>query len=130
MKIRVLRGIGAAAVLAVVFAGSSMTLAQSADLSGLIKARSGETFLLQASNGDEVTVFLTDNTSVGQYEGVLKARHKEMSMAALNPGLAVKVKGMYKADKEVEASEVRFKGTDLKTASAMQAGMHETKMQT
>jgi outer membrane protein OmpA-like peptidoglycan-associated protein len=72
-------------------------------------------------------VHLSDNTSVGQYEGMLKARHKEMSMAALIPGLAVKVKGMYKADKEVDASEIRFKGTDMKSAQTVQAGMHETK---
>lgn len=128
--IRVLRGMCAATVFTLVIAASSITLAaQSAELNGLIKARSGDNFLLQASDGSEVTVFLTDNTSVGQLEGMLKARHKEMSMAALIPGLAVKVKGMYKADKEIEASEVRFKGNDLQRAQAMQAGMHETKQQ-
>ena len=129
--IRVLRGLCTAATFAFVFAASSITLAaQSAELEGLIKARSGDNFVLQTTSGDDVTVYLSDNTSVGQYEGMLKARHKDMSMAALIPGLAVKVKGMYKADKEVDASEVRFKGNDLQRAQAMQAGMHETKEQT
>jgi outer membrane protein OmpA-like peptidoglycan-associated protein len=127
---RLWRGLCAAATFTFVIAASSITLAaQSTELTGLIKARSGDNFLLQTTDGSEVTVFLTDSTNVGQYEGVLKARHKEMSMAALIPGLAVKVKGMYKADKEVEASEVRFKGNDLQRAQAMHAGMHETKVQ-
>ena len=52
-----------------------------------------------------------------------------MSMAALIPGLAVKVEGTYNDQKQLEAKTVSFKGDDLEQAQAMQAGMHETKVQ-
>jgi len=53
-----------------------------------------------------------------------------MSMAALIPGLAVKVKGTYNEQNQLVATEVSFKGDDLKRAEAIQAGLHETKEQT
>jgi hypothetical protein len=50
---------------------------------------------LQTSDSPNLVVLLTDNTQVGQVQGVLKARRKEVSMAALIPGLPVKVEGAY-----------------------------------
>lgn len=102
--------------------------AQSTEVNGIIKARSGDTMLLQKSDASEITVYLADTTDVAQVEGMLKARHKEMSMAALVPGLPVKVKGHYDADNNhFVADTVRFKGNDLQQAKAIQAGMSETK---
>ena len=57
----------------------------------------------------------------------MKARNKKMSMAALIPGLAIKVEGNYH-DGQLIAQKVRFKGNDLKHAAAIEAGMHETKL--
>ena len=129
--IRVLRGICAAVAFVFVFTVSCITVvAQSTEVEGVIKARSGDTILLQTSDATELTVYLTDGTDVGQVQGMLKARHKTMSMAALIPGLPVKVKGH--SDPETShfmADTVRFKGNDLERAKAMQAGMHETKVQ-
>jgi outer membrane protein OmpA-like peptidoglycan-associated protein len=85
--------------------------------------------ILKTSDSSNLVVLLTDNTEVGQVEGVFKARRKEMSMAALIPGLAVKVEGTYNDQKQLEAKSVSFKGNDLEQAQAMQAGMHETKVQ-
>jgi outer membrane protein OmpA-like peptidoglycan-associated protein len=97
---------------------------------GLIQARSGDTMTLKTSGSQEgVLVLLTDSTDVGQVQGLLKARKKEMSMAALIPGLAVKVEGTYNSQNELVASKVRFKGNDLQRAQAIEAGMHETKAQ-
>jgi outer membrane protein OmpA-like peptidoglycan-associated protein len=59
---------------------------------------------------------------------MLKARNKKMSMAALIPGLSIKVEGNYH-DGQLIAQKVRFKGNDLKQAEAIEAGMHETKLQ-
>jgi OOP family OmpA-OmpF porin len=85
---------------------------------------------LKTSGSQEgVLVLLTDSTDVGQVQGLLKARKKEMSMAALIPGLAVKVEGTYNSQNELVASKVRFKGNDLQRAQAIEAGMHETKAQ-
>jgi outer membrane protein OmpA-like peptidoglycan-associated protein len=74
-------------------------------------------------------VMLTDSTDVGQVEGMLKARSKQMSMAALIPGLAVSVEGDYNGQNVLVASKVRFKGNDFKQAQAIASGMHDTKAQ-
>lgn len=126
--IRVLRGICAGAAFIFVFAVACVAvLAQSTEVQGVIKARSGDSMVLQMGDAAELTVYLTDKTNVGQYEGMLKARHKEMSMAALIPGLPVKVKGSHNTENQFVAETVRFKGNDLQRAKAMQAGMHEVK---
>ena len=113
----------------IVFGLLSMTVAaQSVKVEGLIKARNGDTMILQASDSPNLVVLLTDNTQVGQVQGVFKARRKEMSMAALIPGLAVKVEGMYNDQKQLEAKSVSFKGNDLEQAESIQAGLHETQV--
>ena len=103
--------------------------AQSVKLEGLIKSRNGDTMSLQGRDSENVTVLLTDNTEVGQVQGVLKARRKEMSMAALIPGLAVKIEGRYNDRNQLVATSVSFKGNDLQRAESIQAGMHEVKVQ-
>jgi outer membrane protein OmpA-like peptidoglycan-associated protein len=105
---------------------NSAVFAQSTKVEGLIKQRSGETMTLQTSDNPALVVVLTDTTEVGQVQGVLKARRKQMSMAALVPGLAVKVEGTYNADNQLVAKSVSFKGDDLAQAQAIQAGMHES----
>jgi OmpA-OmpF porin, OOP family len=103
--------------------------AQSAKVQGIIKSRSGEDIILNTTQDPNVIVMLTDSTDVGQVEGVLKARSKRMSMAALIPGLAVSVEGDYNSQNVLVASKVRFKGNDFKQAQAIAAGMHDTKAQ-
>jgi len=109
---------------------STLLAAQTTKTEGLIKARNGDTMILQTSESPNLTVLLTDSTQVGQVQGVLKARRKEMSMAALIPGLAVKVEGVFNDKNQLEAKSVSFKGDDLERAQSIQAGMHETQMQT
>src|SRR5215469_8784447 len=109
---------------------STLLAAQTTKTEGLIKARNGDTMILQTSESPSLTVLLTDNTQVGQVQGVLKARRKEMSMAALIPGLAIKVEGVFNDKNQLEAKSVSFKGDDLERAQSIQAGMHETQQQT
>lgn len=106
---------------------STETAAQAVKVEGLIKARSGETMILQTSEAASLAVLLNDNTEVGQVQGVLKARRKQMSMAALIPGLAVKVEGIYNDQHQLVARKVAFKGKDLERAKSIEAGMHESK---
>jgi OOP family OmpA-OmpF porin len=54
---------------------------------------------LQTPDSSKLVVVLTDSTQVAQIQGVLKARRKQMSMAALIPGLQVQVEGSYDAKK-------------------------------
>ena len=110
---------------------TTIVTAQTTKVEGLIQGRSGDTMILKTSESPNlVAVLLTDTTDVAQVQGVLKARKKDMSMAALIPGLAVKIEGTYNAQKELVATKVRFKGNDLERAQAIEAGMHETKAQT
>jgi OmpA-OmpF porin, OOP family len=108
---------------------STMALAQSVKVEGLIKARNGETMILQTSDAPNLPVLLTDSTQVGQVQGMFKARRKEMSMAALIPGLAVKVEGTYNDQNQLVAKSVSFKGNDLEQAQKIAAGLHETRAQ-
>jgi outer membrane protein OmpA-like peptidoglycan-associated protein len=108
---------------------SPILAAQSVKVEGLIKARDGDTMILRTSSSPDLTVLLTDNTEVGQFQGVFKARRKQMSMAALIPGLAVKVEGTYNDRTQLVAKSVFFKGNDLEDAEKIEAGMHETKVQ-
>ena len=112
--------------LAVLVLLSIVAPAQTTKVEGLIKARNGETMTVQTSDNPALIVVLTDSTEVGQVQGVLKARRKQMSMAALVPGLAVKVEGAYNSDNQLLAKSVSFKGDDLAQAQAIQAGMHES----
>jgi OOP family OmpA-OmpF porin len=74
---------------------STTVAAQSVKVEGLINARNGDTMVLKTSDSPHLVIVLTDSTDVGQVQGVLKTRKKEMSMAALIPGSPVKVEGTY-----------------------------------
>jgi len=111
----------------------SWTPAVSADtiqIKGLIQGRSGALMIVKTSDSETLTVMLTDTTEVGQVQGVLKARRKEMSMAALIPGLAVQIQAIHGEHNQLVAKSVKFKGDDLKRAQAIEAGLHETSAQT
>ena len=119
------------AILSLVVLGlmSVVGYAQKVNIEGLIKARNGAQMILQTPSDPNLVVLLTDTTQVGQVQGLLKARKKEMSMAALIPGLPVKVEATPNADNVLVATSVSFKGNDLQQAQAIEAGMHETKVQ-
>jgi OmpA-OmpF porin, OOP family len=120
-------GLVATIALATVLCGA--VAAQSAKAQGLITGRSGETMTLQTQDSSKVVVVLTDDTQVAQIQGVFKARRKQMSMAALIPGLQVQVEGAYNAQNQLVASSIKFKGNDLEDAQTIQAGLQPTKEQ-
>src|SRR5437762_13660511 len=69
---------------------SATVAAQSTEqvaVEGVIKARNGDIIILQTSDSADLKVLLTSHTEVGQVEGLLQVRRKDMSMAALIPGL-------------------------------------------
>jgi outer membrane protein OmpA-like peptidoglycan-associated protein len=122
---------------AIVLAGPLATLllfcgavsAQTTKVNGLITGRNGSTMTLQTASAPKLVVLLTDDTRVGQVQGVLKARRKAMSMAALIPGLQVQVEGSYNTENQLVASSVKFKGNDLEDAQTIQAGLQPAKEQ-
>jgi len=78
-----------------------IAVAQSVKVEGPIKSRNGDTMILHTSTSPNVVALLTDDTKVEQVQGMLKARRKDMTMAALIPGLVVKVEGTYDREKLV-----------------------------
>jgi OOP family OmpA-OmpF porin len=108
---------------------SGAATAQTVKVEGLINGRSGDTMTLQTSDSPKLVVELTDDTQVAQVQGVFKARRKEMSMAALTPGLKVKVEGTFDTQNRLVATKVTFKGNDLEQAEAIQAGVQPAKAQ-
>ena len=113
---------------AILVIASASALAQSLKIQGAIISRAGNTMTMKSSDGSNVVVVLNDNTDVQQLEGAFKARKKEMSMAALIPGLLCQVQGTYNAQNQLVAQWVRFTGEDLQQAQSAQAAVHETKV--
>ena len=85
--------------------------------------------IVKFGSGAELAFQLTDRTEVSQVGGLFNDRRKQLAIAALIPGLKVKVEGVYNEQRQVLATKINFKGDDLEDAQKIQAGMHETKMQ-
>jgi OmpA-OmpF porin, OOP family len=113
----------------IVLAFSTALAAQVVKIEGIIKARSGDEMIVQVNESAEQAFLLTDTTKVQQVGGLFKASRKDMSMAALIPGLKVKAEGTFNADRQLVAKSVKFSGDDLEQAQAIQAGTHEMKEQ-
>ena len=103
--------------------------AETAKVEGLIVGRSGDELIVRLAQDAELAFQLTPQTQVSQVGGLFKAQRKQMSMAALIPGLKVKAEGTYTETRLLVATKVTFSGGDLQDAEKIQAGMHETKMQ-
>lgn len=108
---------------------STTLAAQTVKIEGLIKARAGDEMIVQVNQSAEQAFLLTDQTRVQQVGGLFKASRKDMSMAALIPGLKVKAQGTYNDQRQLVATSVKFSGDDLEQAEAIQAGTHEMKEQ-
>jgi OOP family OmpA-OmpF porin len=92
---------------------------------GLITARTGDTIVLKTTDGSSVTITLDDDTKVQQPKG-LGVRKKQMSAAALIPGLKVSVDGTSQDATHVLAKSITFDKDDLQTAEMIQAGLNPT----
>ena len=108
---------------------SGIAAAQSAQIQGVIDGRSGATMTVKTQDSGNVIVLLSDSTQVEEVEGGLHMRKKTMGMTALVPGLPVQVKGSYNAQNQLLADSVKFKGSDLKTATDIQAGITPAEQQ-
>jgi OmpA-OmpF porin, OOP family len=107
---------------------SAHAQAEKTKVKGLITARTGDTIVLKSADGSSVTVTLDDDTKVQQPKG-LGLRKKQMSAAALIPGLKVSVDGTSQDAAHVLAKSITFDKDDLETAEMIQAGLDPTKQQ-
>ena len=108
---------------------TSVVVAEDVKIEGLIVGRSGDEMIVKFGSGAELAFQLTDSTKVQQVGGLFKAQRKQMSMAALIPGLKVQVQGTYNAQRQVIATSVKFNGDDLEQAQSAQAALYQTRMQ-
>jgi len=103
--------------------------AETTKVEGVIVGRSGNEMIVQYLQGAELAFLLDDSTKVSQTGGVFKARRTDKSMAALIPGLKVKVEGRYNDSRQVVATLVKFSGDDLETAQIAEAANRESRKQ-
>ena len=117
-----------AVLLLTAFGLAGVVDAQNVSVQGVINSRSGASMTLQTDSGN-VTVILTPDTQAEEVEGMFHARHKELALAALVPGLSVQVQGSYNAQNQIVANDVKFKGSSLQTATDIQAGVAPVQQQ-
>ena len=111
-------------VALILLAGNAVMQGQT--VKGVINGRSGATMTLQTVDTPKLVVLLTPTTEVGEVQGALKARTKQMAVTSLIPGLPVEVKGSTNDQGQLVADSVKFKGNDLKAAMDAQAGLQPT----
>jgi OOP family OmpA-OmpF porin len=117
------------AVSMLVLALSTPTIAETAKVEGVIVGRSGNVIVVEYLQGAELAFHLDDNTKVSQVGGVFKARRTDKSMAALIPGLKVKVEGTYTESRQLIATSVKFTGDDLEQAQLAEAANRQSRKQ-
>jgi outer membrane protein OmpA-like peptidoglycan-associated protein len=109
---------------------SAAANAETTKVEGVIVGRSGNEMIVEFMQGAELAFLLDDGTKVSQSGGVFKARRTDKSMAALMPGLKVKVEGAYNADRKLVATSVKFSGDDLENAQLAEAANRQHRQQT
>jgi outer membrane protein OmpA-like peptidoglycan-associated protein len=119
-----------AAALALVVLLPTATLAESTKVEGVIVGRSGGEIIVEYMQGTELAFLLDDSTKVSQTGGLFKARRTDKSMAALIPGLKVKVEGEYNQDRKLVATSVKFSGGDLQKAQLAEAANRQHRKET
>jgi OOP family OmpA-OmpF porin len=125
-KLHAIRYAGLVALLVATLTLTIQVAQGQSQIQGVINGRSGATMTVQSAGSPNTVVLLTDSTSVGEVEGVFKARTKQMPMTALIPGLPVQIKGTLNDQNQFVADTIKFKGSDLKAAMDAQAGLQPT----
>jgi OmpA-OmpF porin, OOP family len=117
------------AVFPVALAFMAPAMAETTKVEGVIVGRSGNVMIVEYMSDAELAFLLTDSTKVSQVGGIFKARNTGKSMAALIPGLKVKVEGKYNESRQVVATSVKFNGDDLEQAQIADAANRENRKQ-
>lgn len=104
-------------------------VAEQVKIEGLIVGRSGDEIVVKFGGGAELAFQLTERTKVSDVGELHNATRKQLAMAALIPGLKVKIEGVCNERRQVLATSIKFKNGDLEDAQKVQAGMHELRVQ-
>lgn len=98
--------------------------AQQATVEGLVIGRNGPSMSVKTADTPKLTVLLSDSTKATEKGGFLGMGRKDLGIAALVPGLSVKVEGTYDSDHQLVAKKVTFSKGSLNTAKQIDAGLN------
>jgi OOP family OmpA-OmpF porin len=97
--------------------------AQSANVQGLVIGRDGPMMYVKTDSTPRQIVVLSDSTKATEKGGFLGWSKRDLGVAALVPGLEVKIDGTYDSDHQLLANKVEFSRGSLKTAKQIDAGL-------
>lgn len=98
--------------------------AQETTIEGLVIGRSGPSMSVKTTDSPRLTVLLSDSTKATEKGGFLGLDRKDLGIAALVPGLSVKVEGAYNPDHQLMAKKVTFSRSSMNTAKQIDAGLN------
>ena len=98
--------------------------AQKATIEGLVIGRNGPSMSVKTADSPKLTVLLSDSTKATEKGGFLGLSRKDLGIAALVPGLSVKVEGDYNPDHQLVANKVMFTRNSMNTAKQIDAGLN------
>jgi OmpA-OmpF porin, OOP family len=102
-----------------------MAVAASAQTKGMIMSRTGDTLIVNGSEG-KTTVLLTDDTDTRDNRGLFGLEKEHLGNTVLIPGLKVEVDGSPDNQGRVVAKTITVDGDDLETAEMIESGLHPT----
>ena len=114
---------GLAMSLAVFTSLGLTAVAQEATVEGLVTGRSGPSMSVKTADSPRLTVLLSDSTKATEKGGFLGLNRKDLGIAALVPGLSVRVEGTYDPDHQLVAKKITFSRGSLVTAKQIDAGL-------
>ncbi len=91
---------------------------------GLVTGRSGPSMSVKTADSPRLTVLLSDSTKATEKGGFLGLSRKDLGIAALVPGLSVKVEGAYNPDHQLMAKKISISRSALNTAKQIDAGLN------
>ena len=103
--------------------------AQQAIVEGMVIGRDGPAMSVKTADSPRVTVLLSDTTKATEKGGFLGLGKKDLGIAALVPGLSVRVEGAYNPDHQLMAKKVVFSKNSMIVAKQIDAGLYPTKDQ-
>lgn len=122
LPIKKISGLGMSFAMLTALAVPAMAQ-QNATLQGMIIGRDGSTMYVRAGDASRQIVVLSDGTQATEKGGFLGMSHRNLGVAALVPGLEVKVDGSYDGDHKLVAKKVEFSRTSMRTANQIDAGL-------
>lgn len=99
-------------------------IAQEANVEGMIIGRNGPTMYVKTAGSPRQVVVLSDSTKATEKGGLFGWSKKDLGVAALVPGLEVKIEGSYDNDHQLMAKKVEFSRNSMKTARQIDAGLN------